>query len=94
MTYPVGLLSTAISQGAHLQKTVDLLSIVQLHNGLVNGLPAAQALNLLENEAMAVFSAVETLLGPDSENKPVIIKGLLTEDGEWQGVSCKSLVYF
>lgn len=78
-----------ILQAAQLQKTIDLLSIIQLHSALASGAPAAQALNLLENEAMAVFSAVEALIGPDSENKTAVVQGLLNSDGEWQGVSCK-----
>lgn len=78
--------AVAAADAAHLQKTADLLSIVQLHSALVNGAPAAVALNLLDAEAMAVLSAVESLLGADSEAKTSVVKGLLTGEGEWQGV--------
>ena len=62
---------------------------MQIHTALTSGTPAAVALNLLENEAMAIFSAVETLLGVDSESKSAVVKGLLTGEGEWQGVPCE-----
>lgn len=40
---------------------------------------------------MAVLSAVESLLGADSEAKTSVVKGLLTGEGEWQGVPCEYL---
>ena len=71
-----------------MQKTTQLLTIFQLQSALVNGAPEALALNLSEHEAMAIFSAVEVLLGTDLDHKSGIVRGLLTNEGDWQGIPC------
>lgn len=45
-------------------------------------------LNLSAIEAYAVISAVESLLGTDPERKAEVIRGFLSGEGEYQGVSC------
>lgn len=69
-------------------KTADLLSFITLHSALTAGNPSALALGLSDSEVIAVFSAVEALLGPDSDEKTNIIRGFFAGEGEWNGVPC------
>lgn len=50
------------------------------------------ALGLSEDEAVAVFSAVENLLGADLDKKAEVISGFLSGEGEFQSIPCKFVV--
>ncbi|GJE94905.1 hypothetical protein PsYK624_110810 [Phanerochaete sordida] len=76
----------ASAANTHSRRTADLLSFITLHSALATGNPAAVALNLLESETAAVFSAIEALLGNDLERKSDIINGFLTGEGSYQDV--------
>ncbi|KAI0695550.1 hypothetical protein BC835DRAFT_1414834 [Cytidiella melzeri] len=76
----------------HRLKTADLLSIVSLQGALTSGDSVALAMGLSEGEAYAVFSAVESLLGNDSEKKAEVIRGFLSGEGNYQGVSYSRLL--
>jgi len=44
-----------------------------------------------EAESFAISSAVETLMGEESQSKEDIISGLFSGEGELQGVACKDI---
>ena len=72
-----------------MQKTTELFTFFQLQHALANGTVEAHVLNVQENEAVAIFSAVEGLLSSDLELRLGVVKGLLSGEGEWQGVPCQ-----
>ncbi|KAF7793779.1 hypothetical protein EIP86_004900 [Pleurotus ostreatoroseus] len=78
--------AVAAAELANLQKTLNLLSIVPLHNALASRAPNAIALSLLEEEAMAVFSAVEAMLNIGAESRSDVVAGLLSGEGELRNV--------
>ena len=80
-----------MTQSLYRLKTSDLLSFITLHSALSTGSPAALALGLSESEALAVFSAVEALLGTDADRKAEVIRGFFAGEGEWNSVPCKAL---
>ena len=66
----------------------DILTFVTLQASLSAGHPSALALALSESEVIAIFSAVEALLG-DEEKKAELVQGFFSSEGEWSGVPCR-----
>ena len=71
-----------------MSKTAELVTFLRLHNVLINRQPEALALNLSEQESVAIYSITDTLFHEGVEGKDEIIRGIFTGEGEHQGVSC------
>ncbi|TFY65892.1 hypothetical protein EVG20_g5196 [Dentipellis fragilis] len=71
---------------AHAARTAALLNFIRLQSLLATRHPAATAIAFEEPEVPAIFSAVDTLLGEENEHRQNLIGGLLSGEGEYQGI--------
>ena len=77
-------------QTNHIAKTSDLLSFLRLHSLLSAGHSPALAPNLDAQESSAVFSTSNILLGDERDQKQIVLSGILSGVGDYEGVPCKS----
>ncbi|THH05020.1 hypothetical protein EW146_g10014 [Bondarzewia mesenterica] len=70
----------------HTTRTSSILNFIRLHSLLVSSHPAVSSLNIDEAEIPTLYAAVEHLLGDENPFKQDLISGLLSGEGEFQGV--------
>ncbi|KAH7927507.1 hypothetical protein BV22DRAFT_1031696 [Leucogyrophana mollusca] len=73
-------------------KTSSLLTLLRLHALLASGNPLPVVLEFDDAEGSAIFSVADILLGEDGESKQSAISGLLSGQGELNGVSYARLL--
>ncbi|KDQ57584.1 hypothetical protein JAAARDRAFT_69680 [Jaapia argillacea MUCL 33604] len=76
----------AASQQSHISRTADLLSLIRLQSLFAEGHPSVAALGLIEDENAAIVALSEALLSEERERRHDALTGLLTSEGEFQGV--------
>lgn len=76
-------------QSRNIRKAAQVLSLVRVHSALMNGQVSASALGLDDAESSAIYALTDRLLSDDESEKEVVLQGLFTSQGEFQGVSCK-----
>ncbi|RPD78222.1 hypothetical protein L226DRAFT_286231 [Lentinus tigrinus ALCF2SS1-7] len=69
-----------------LTKTAELVTFLRLHTMLANRHPEALALNLSDEEGIAIYSITETLFHHVAQGKNDMIRSIFTGDGEHHGV--------
>ncbi|KAH7913449.1 hypothetical protein BJ138DRAFT_1146015 [Hygrophoropsis aurantiaca] len=77
---------------SYAEKTSALLTLLRLHGLLASGNSLPVVLEFDEAEGSAIFSAADVLLGEDGETKQSVISGLLSGQGEFNGVSYARLL--
>ncbi|TFY73607.1 hypothetical protein EWM64_g10404, partial [Hericium alpestre] len=75
------------AQEQHAGRTSALLNFIRLQSLLAARHPSTAHVAFDEPEVPALFSAVDELLGEDTESRQSLISGLLSGEGEFQGVS-------
>jgi hypothetical protein len=78
-------------QASSASKASVILSLIRLHTCLSNRQPLPVVLDFNEAEGEAIFSVCSTLINEESEFKQAILSGLLSGQGDFNGVSCKSI---
>ncbi|TFK94620.1 hypothetical protein K466DRAFT_292806 [Polyporus arcularius HHB13444] len=78
--------AVAAKEEEYLTKTAELVTFLRLHPMLTNRHPEALALNLDEQERIAIYSITETLLHHIVHNKGDMIRSIFTGEGEHHGV--------
>ena len=78
-----------VYQIAHIERTIQILNFIRLHSLHSSSHPSIQKLNIAEEEASAIYAAVENLLGQESSEKENVISGFFAGEGDIAGVSCK-----
>ncbi|KAI0041002.1 hypothetical protein FA95DRAFT_1683471 [Auriscalpium vulgare] len=77
-------LAVAEAESATLSRVSVLLSLIRLHSLLAAGHPSASSVT--GEDHSAIFDAVQLLLGEENESKLELIRGLLSGEGEFQGI--------
>jgi hypothetical protein len=67
------------------------LHFIRLHSSLSAGHSTVSSLGLGESEIPIILAAAEQLLGEESEIRQELIRGLLSGEGEFQGISRKCI---
>ena len=78
---------TISAQSQTLDKVSRLLHFLRLHASLSSRHPSVSPPDLDESEISVVLAAAERLLGEESEIRQVLIRGILSGEGEFQGIS-------
>lgn len=60
---------------------------------LANGDVPPVVLDFDESEGSAIFKVQDVLLGEENDTKTTFISGFLSGEGEFNGVSCKFMVF-
>lgn len=71
----------------------SILTLLRIRSLLSAGNPLPAALGFDEVEGSVIFTTCEILVGEECDSKQALISGLLTGQGEIDGVACKT-VYF
>ncbi|KAH9083766.1 hypothetical protein EDB83DRAFT_43884 [Lactarius deliciosus] len=79
--------ATAKAESQTFDKVSRLLHFLRLHASLSSRHPNVSPLGLGDSEILVVLAAAERLLGEESEVRRLLIQGLLTGEGEFQGIS-------
>ncbi|KAH8995606.1 hypothetical protein EDB92DRAFT_1845000 [Lactarius akahatsu] len=77
----------AEAESQTFDKVSRLLHFLRLHASLSSQRPSVSPLGLDDSEIAVVLAAAERLLGEESEVRRLLIRGLLTGEGEFQGIS-------
>ncbi|KAH9176654.1 hypothetical protein EDB89DRAFT_1939183 [Lactarius sanguifluus] len=77
----------AEAESQAFDKVSRLLHFLRLHASLSSRHPSVSPLGLGDSEVAVVLAAAERLLGEESEVRRLLIRGLLTGEGEFQGIS-------
>ncbi|KAH9045101.1 hypothetical protein EDB84DRAFT_1674410 [Lactarius hengduanensis] len=78
---------TAEAESQAFDKVSRLLHFLRLHASLSSRHPSVSPLGLGDSEIPVVLAAAERLLGEESEVRRLLIRGLLSGEGEFQGIS-------
>jgi hypothetical protein len=74
-------------QSQTFDKVSRLLHFLRLQDSLSSRHPSVSPLGLEDSEISVVLAAAERLLGEESEVRQLLIRGILSGDGEFQGIS-------
>jgi hypothetical protein len=77
-------------QSLTFDKVSRLLHFLRLHASLSSRHPSVSPLGLDDSEIEVVLAAAERLLGEESEIRQVLIRGILSGEGEFEGISRES----
>jgi len=67
------------------------LTLLRIRSLLSAGNPLPTVLGFDEAEGSAIFRTCEILVGEECDSKQTLISGLLTGQGEIDGVACKTV---
>ncbi|KAG1861611.1 hypothetical protein DFJ58DRAFT_777566 [Suillus subalutaceus] len=84
--------SVAAAEASSASRASAILSLIRLHACLSNRQPLPVVLDFDEAEGEAIFSVCSTLLTEESESKQAILSGLLSGQGDFNGVSYARLL--
>ncbi|KAG1807659.1 uncharacterized protein BJ212DRAFT_1386334 [Suillus subaureus] len=84
--------SVADAEALSASKASAILSLIRLHTCLSNRQPLPVVLDFDEAEGEAIFSVCSTLITEESELKQAILAGLLSGQGDFNGVSYARLL--
>lgn len=84
--------SVAAVEASSAGKASAILSLIRLHTCLSNRQPLPVVLDFNEAEGEAIFSVCSTLITEESEIKQAILSGLLSGQGDFNGVSYARLL--
>ena len=74
-------------QSQAFDRVSRLLHFLRLHASLSSRHPSVSPLGLGDSEIQVVLAAAERLLGEESEIRRELIRGLLSGEGEFEGIS-------
>jgi hypothetical protein len=78
---------TFFYQSQTFDKVSRLLHFLRLHSSLSSRHPSVSPLGLDDSEISVVLAAAEQLLGEESEVRQLLIRGILSGEGEFEGIS-------
>jgi hypothetical protein len=78
-------------QSAILSNASDILDLLRFRSSLANGEINTSALEIQGDEAAAISSASDALLGQDGDVKQAALAAFLLDGGDWQGVPRMSI---
>lgn len=81
------IIAIAEAESLTFDKVSRLLHFLRLHTSLSSRHPSVSPLGLDDSEVSILLAAAEQLLGEESEVRQVLIRGILSGDGEFQGIS-------
>ncbi|KAF5351770.1 hypothetical protein D9756_007751 [Leucocoprinus leucothites] len=80
------------AQSTLLAKIGDALNLLRFRTSLANGEINTTSLLMQGEEATAIYSAADALLGQDGDVKQAALAALLLGEGDWEGVSGARLI--
>ncbi|KAI0305520.1 hypothetical protein B0F90DRAFT_1698692 [Multifurca ochricompacta] len=86
------IVAIAEAESRAFDKISRLLHFIRLHTSLAARHPSVSSLSLEDSEIPVILAAAEQLLGEESEVRQELIRGLLSGEGEFQGISHSRLV--
>lgn len=86
------IVEIAEAESQTFDKVSQLLHFLRLHATLSSRHPSGSPFGLDDSEISIVLAAAERLLGEESEARRVLIRGLLSGEGEFQGISHSRLL--
>ncbi|KAG2339768.1 hypothetical protein BDR05DRAFT_991887 [Suillus weaverae] len=84
--------SVAAAEALSATRASAILSLIRLHTCLSNRQPLPVVLDFNDAEGEAIFSVCSTLVNEESEFKQTILSGLLSGQGDFNGVSYARLL--
>ncbi|KAI9461220.1 hypothetical protein BJY52DRAFT_1117162 [Lactarius psammicola] len=81
------IVAIAEAESQAFDKVSQLLHFLRLHASISSRHPSVSPLGLGDSEISVLLAAAEQLLGEESEVRRVLIRGLLSGEGEFQGIS-------
>ncbi|KAG2150828.1 hypothetical protein DEU56DRAFT_778690 [Suillus clintonianus] len=84
--------AVAAAEASSASKASAILSLIRLHTCLSTRQPLPAALDFNDAEGEAIFSLCSTLISEESEFKQVALSGLLSGQGDFNGVSYARLL--
>lgn len=81
------IISDCICQSQAYDRISRLLHFIRLHSSLSAQHPSLSSLDIEDSEIPIILAAAEQLLGEESEVRQELIRGLLSGEGDFQGVS-------
>jgi len=81
------IVAIAEAESQTFDKVSRLLHFLRLQDSLSSRHPSVSPLGLEDSEISVVLAAAERLLGEESEVRQLLIRGILSGDGEFQGIS-------
>ena len=76
-----------ICQSKTFDRISRLLHFIRLRSSIAARHPSVSSLGIEDSEIPIILAAAEQLLGEESELREELIRGLLSSEGEFQGVS-------
>ena len=81
-----------ICQSQAFDRISRLLHFIRLHSSLSARHPRVSLLGIEESEIPIILAAAEQLLGEESEVRQELVRGILSCEGEFQGISRKLIL--
>jgi len=85
--------AVAEAESQAFDKASRLLHFIRLHSSLSARHPSVSSLGIEDPEIPIILAAAEQLLGEESEIRHELVRGLLSGDGEFQGVSHSRFIH-
>lgn len=76
-------------QAFYASRTSSVLTLLRLRSALATGGALHVMSDLDDTEGLAIFTACDALLGEENDTSRAVLSGLLSGEGELQGVSCE-----
>lgn len=78
-------------KASFVARTAELFALLRQHPSFAPGEPTALLAHIQDSDTPAVYNAVDTLLGDDSDSRATVIHGFVSGHGDFEGLPCMPL---